>query len=195
MNGCYYVYYDQKYLSHAGIKGQKWGIRRYQNPDGSLTEEGKARYGEQRGWEARQMYKRGTISRDEMKQRRRLTGINGGGTKADKAMAVADFALSGNTRRTREFRQRHKTGFNVASAILAGVGGGLISGTRTFAQTGNIGAAVVSGLVKGTIKGAAGLGLSHLSGKANDQLLKTAYNNDWSGVQNTYNKAKSKVTG
>ena len=32
------------YLVHYGIKGQKWGIRRYQNPDGSLTEEGKRRY-------------------------------------------------------------------------------------------------------------------------------------------------------
>ena len=34
------------YLIHHGIKGQKWGIRRYQNEDGSLTEAGKARYGE-----------------------------------------------------------------------------------------------------------------------------------------------------
>ena len=32
------------YLAHHGIKGQKWGIRRYQNPDGSLTEAGKKRY-------------------------------------------------------------------------------------------------------------------------------------------------------
>lgn len=31
-------------LSHSGILGQKWGRRRYQNPDGTLTEEGKARY-------------------------------------------------------------------------------------------------------------------------------------------------------
>lgn len=31
-------------ISHHGIKGQKWGVRRYQNPDGTLTEEGKARY-------------------------------------------------------------------------------------------------------------------------------------------------------
>lgn len=32
------------FLSHHGIKGQKWGVRRYQNKDGSLTSAGKKRY-------------------------------------------------------------------------------------------------------------------------------------------------------
>lgn len=32
------------YLAHHGIKGQKWGVRRYQNYDGSLTTSGKLRY-------------------------------------------------------------------------------------------------------------------------------------------------------
>jgi len=42
----YYTYYPSNvYLAHHGIKGQKWGIRRFQNPDGSLTAEGKKRYG------------------------------------------------------------------------------------------------------------------------------------------------------
>lgn len=33
------------YLEHYGTKGQKWGIRRFQNEDGSYTAEGKERYG------------------------------------------------------------------------------------------------------------------------------------------------------
>lgn len=32
-------------LQHHGIKGMKWGRRRYQNADGSLTPAGKKRYG------------------------------------------------------------------------------------------------------------------------------------------------------
>ena len=31
-------------LYHHGIKGQKWGVRRFQNKDGSLTSAGKQRY-------------------------------------------------------------------------------------------------------------------------------------------------------
>lgn len=34
-----------KELYHFGIKGMRWGIRRYQNEDGSLTSAGQARYG------------------------------------------------------------------------------------------------------------------------------------------------------
>ena len=36
---------EQDYLMHHGILGQKWGVRRYQHKDGSLTEEGRKHYG------------------------------------------------------------------------------------------------------------------------------------------------------
>lgn len=34
-----------EFLCHYGVKGMKWGVRRYQNKDGSLTTEGKIHYG------------------------------------------------------------------------------------------------------------------------------------------------------
>lgn len=36
---------DENSLEHHGILGMRWGIRRYQNPDGTLTAEGRERYG------------------------------------------------------------------------------------------------------------------------------------------------------
>ena len=35
---------ENMYLAHHGIRGQRWGVRRYQNEDGTLTEAGKRRY-------------------------------------------------------------------------------------------------------------------------------------------------------
>ena len=36
--------FSDNYLEHHGILGMKWGVRRYQNEDGSLTDAGKRRY-------------------------------------------------------------------------------------------------------------------------------------------------------
>jgi hypothetical protein len=38
-------------LVHHGVKGQKWGRRRYQNADGSLTPAGRERYGSKENFE------------------------------------------------------------------------------------------------------------------------------------------------
>lgn len=58
--------YESNALWHFGIKGQKWGLRRFQEADGSLTAQGRERYGvgeaedrKKRKAEEKERYKRG----------------------------------------------------------------------------------------------------------------------------------------
>lgn len=46
-------------IRHYGIKGQQWGVRRYQNEDGSLTPAGKERYNDSNGGGSQWRTKRG----------------------------------------------------------------------------------------------------------------------------------------
>lgn len=46
------VFLGAQQIQHSGIKGMRWGVRRYQNEDGTLTEEGKKRYGSPEGYRA-----------------------------------------------------------------------------------------------------------------------------------------------
>lgn len=56
---------EYNYLCHYGIKGMKWGVRRYQNKDGSLTELGKKRY--RKGTTGMSMYAGMALVGDERK--------------------------------------------------------------------------------------------------------------------------------
>lgn len=63
------TYYREE-LTHWGILGMKWGIRRYQNPDGTLTEAGKKRYGSEDYQRSR------SKSREEMTDDELKTAVN-----------------------------------------------------------------------------------------------------------------------
>lgn len=62
-------YYNEDYLAHHGVKGQKWGVRRYQNKDGSLTNAGKKR---------RYLDDDGALTRAGKKQMKKLNRMDEG---------------------------------------------------------------------------------------------------------------------
>ena len=53
----------QEYLMHYGVKGMKWGVRRYQNYDGSYTRKGLERYRKAES----DAYKSGQATRQQVK--------------------------------------------------------------------------------------------------------------------------------
>lgn len=89
-----YEYNPEIELYHHGIKGQKWGVRRFQNKDGSLTDEGRRHYGFGKG--ARHLISPNTKQR--MKQGTKLGAKIGAGVGAGmSALVLPAMASAGLT--------------------------------------------------------------------------------------------------
>ena len=83
----------EQYLQHHGIKGQKWGVRRYQNEDGTLTNLGKRKirnenYSDKQFKEDSNMYSKGAAKRINSKMNDGL-GVRGArSSEADRINAT-----------------------------------------------------------------------------------------------------------
>ena len=79
----YYIYDCSDYLMHYGIKGQKWGVRRFQKKDGTLTSAGKKRYSDESTSGSSKKNK--VTHRDMLEKRYRDKGMS-----TEEAKAAAD---------------------------------------------------------------------------------------------------------
>lgn len=70
------------YLIHYGILGQKWGIRNYQNPDGTLTEEGRIRYSKEYNREKRRLGSNVNFARKQYAETAAYSNIHDRETRA-----------------------------------------------------------------------------------------------------------------
>lgn len=75
-------------LMHHGIKGMRWGVRRYQNEDGSLTDLGRKRYGSKENFEYQQ----------KVKKAKRKGWLMGAGAAAGAGAAVAGASAIGKSK-------------------------------------------------------------------------------------------------
>ena len=73
-------------LYHYGIPGMKWGVRRFQNKNGSLTPKGKKRYGE--------------VTKKDLERNKRV---------ADSSADLVNKIREGNTRYMNRTAKRRKT--------------------------------------------------------------------------------------
>ncbi len=93
------LYYEST-IVHHGIKGQKWGVRRFQNKDGSLTPKGVRRYGEDNVRTLKAGTKIQNISRRQLDPKNKKSSrIYGSYTNSDKAEyldMMANFEYNGH---------------------------------------------------------------------------------------------------
>lgn len=88
-------------LYHHGIKGQRWGIRRFQNRDGSLTSQGKKRYRDDEG----NLTPEGKAHKEE---RERKITLSSGGLRKSSEIARESSNIARKAERLHSDKQRKK---------------------------------------------------------------------------------------
>lgn len=96
-------------LSHHGTRGMKWGLRRYQNADGSLTAEGRKRYGYGEGRDTRGGDRSASDDTNSRKSRGIGSDDSGRSERANKREAIRAEKAEEKIKQQEEKRAEEKT--------------------------------------------------------------------------------------
>lgn len=123
-------------LYHHGIKGQKWGVRRFQNEDGSLTEDGKIRYRDlKKEYESDYYNKRDEIYKNRIEEmskkatparKEKITAWKQANAEAAQK-AVDDFVKKHGDETASAFMKRY-VGTEIAKTLAVSLGSGFAAG-------------------------------------------------------------------
>ena len=102
----------EKELYHFGIKGMRWGVRRFQNYDGSLTSAGKRRYGTESQYEEQRRINDRMLGVGRPKFKNRLVDFNNSVTTSMIGPGKSDRAVNDR------MMEKIRPGFTKKNALL-----------------------------------------------------------------------------
>ena len=129
---------DGVYIKHHGIKGQKWGVRRFQNKDGSLTNAGERRYNKSvRQMKLEDKYvKRGLSKSDAEKKAKKRVNIERFMMAAAATTVVAAIAYKKHVDNGKDFVIKNDT--TLQRIISLEKGKDVVKGNREYMSFGKM---------------------------------------------------------